>query len=72
MDPTEKNISLISAIAKIASFADVMALNAQLTLALRSELSAPSSTDKKHIQNLVTLHTGVSNGTLLLSSKVML
>lgn len=69
MDPTEKNVNLISSIAKISSFADIMALNAQLALALRSELSAPSSTDKKHIQNLVALHTAVSNGTLLLSDK---
>lgn len=69
MDPTEKNVSLISSMAKLSSIADVMALNAQLTLVLRSELSAPSSTDKKHTQNLVALHTGVSNGTLLLSAK---
>lgn len=69
MDPTEKNIRLVASIAKISSFADVMALNTQLTLVLRSELSAPSSTDKKHIQNLVALHTVVSNGTLLLSTK---
>ena len=67
MDSAEKNVSLISSMAKLLSIADVMALNAQLTLVLRSELSAPSSTDKKHIQNLVALHTGVSNGTLLLS-----
>ena len=67
MDSAEKNVNLISSMAKLSSIADVMALNAQLTLVLRSELSAPSSTDKKHIQNLVALHTGVSNGTLLLS-----
>ena len=69
MNSAEKNVSLISSMAKLSSIADVMALNAQLTLVLRSELSAPSSTDKKHIQNLVALHTGVSNGTLLLSDK---
>ena len=69
MDSAERNVKLISSIAKVSSFADAMALNTQLTLVLRSELSAPSSTDKKHIQNLVALHTGVSNGTLLLSSE---
>ena len=69
MDSAEKNVNLIASIAKISSFADSMALNTQLTLVLRSELSAPSSTDKKHIQNLAALHTAVSNGTLLLSDK---